>query len=65
MLEQCDCTADCGDCPGLKLGTHIPCEFKQKNDRARDRKYKAEALLNQLGYADFLEALETLAKKSH
>lgn len=60
MLEQCDCTADCGDCPGIKLGTHAACDFKQRDDEFRDRRYKADSLVKELGYPDTLSALSVL-----
>lgn len=59
-MEPCDCTADCGDCPGIKLGTHSACNFKQASDSRRTRQHKAEILLKKLGYTDTLEALEAL-----
>lgn len=59
-MEQCDCTADCGDCPGLKLGTHAPCDFKSKNDLRIARYNEANKLTKELGYSDALSALQVL-----
>ncbi len=58
MLELCDCTNDCGDCPGISRGTHSPCDFKKDNDMRIDRQRRADVLIKQMGFSDALEAME-------